>query len=51
MISTVEAVAELAAIGFDLPKDSFTNLMKLVSRSVYLIYLFIIERCINDIQY
>uniref|UniRef100_A0A251T8H3 Putative isopenicillin N synthase-like protein n=1 Tax=Helianthus annuus TaxID=4232 RepID=A0A251T8H3_HELAN len=29
MISTVEAVAELAAIGFDLPKDSFTNLMKL----------------------
>ncbi|KAL8262449.1 hypothetical protein R6Q59_023798 [Mikania micrantha] len=29
MISTVEAVAELAAIGFELPKDSFTNLMKL----------------------
>ncbi|XP_024983893.1 uncharacterized protein LOC112519829 [Cynara cardunculus var. scolymus] len=29
MISTVEAVAEMAAIGFDLPKDSFTNLMKL----------------------
>ncbi|KAJ9558411.1 hypothetical protein OSB04_013025 [Centaurea solstitialis] len=31
MISTVEAVAEMAAIGFDLPKDSFTNLMKLGS--------------------
>ncbi|PWA15671.1 2-oxoglutarate (2OG) and Fe(II)-dependent oxygenase superfamily protein [Artemisia annua] len=29
LLSTVEAVAEMAAIGFDLPKDSFTNLMKL----------------------
>ncbi|KAG9450676.1 hypothetical protein H6P81_010641 [Aristolochia fimbriata] len=29
MISAVEAVAEMAAIGFGLPKDSFTSLMKM----------------------
>ncbi|XAR54337.1 Flavonol synthase [Bertholletia excelsa] len=28
MISAIEAVAEMAAIGFDLPKDAFTSLMK-----------------------
>lgn len=28
MISTVELVAEMAAIGFDLPHDSFTSRMK-----------------------
>ncbi|XP_068637359.1 uncharacterized protein [Aristolochia californica] len=30
MISAIEAVAEMAAIGFGLPKDSFTSLMKLL---------------------
>ncbi|KAK8936219.1 hypothetical protein KSP39_PZI014034 [Platanthera zijinensis] len=28
MISTIEVVAEMAAVGFNLPKDSFTSLMK-----------------------
>jgi hypothetical protein len=31
MISAVEVVAEMAAIGFGLPKDAFTSLMKQVS--------------------
>ncbi|KAJ6829117.1 uncharacterized protein M6B38_359925 [Iris pallida] len=28
MISAIEVIAEMAAIGFDLPKDAFTSLMK-----------------------
>lgn len=29
-----QVVAEMAAIGFGLPKDAFTSLMKLVSTSI-----------------
>ncbi|KAG4969124.1 hypothetical protein JHK87_034775 [Glycine soja] len=34
MIAAIEVVAEMAAIGFGLPKDAFTSLMKLVSTSI-----------------
>ncbi|CAH2080620.1 unnamed protein product [Thlaspi arvense] len=40
MISAIEAVAEMAAIGFDLPKDAFTSLMKQICRKEPYLLLF-----------